>query len=136
MPIVSEAQRRAMWAAAEGRSTLGIPKKVGKECVAADAASAGIAAGIVFVAPDGDILLMRRAGQAGVDNFVGHWSLPGGKGEPGETPEEAARRESAEELGNMAPDGPMKLLDMQATPTGMVFFTFTQPVDTKFWPRI
>lgn len=31
MPAVSEAQRRAMWAAREGRSTLGIPKKVGEE---------------------------------------------------------------------------------------------------------
>lgn len=33
MPTVSEAQRRAMWAAAEGHSTLGIPKSVGKEFV-------------------------------------------------------------------------------------------------------
>jgi hypothetical protein len=31
MPPRSEAQRRAMRAAAEGKSTLGIPKKVGKE---------------------------------------------------------------------------------------------------------
>jgi hypothetical protein len=30
-PPVSEAQRRAMFAAREGRSTLGIPKKVGQE---------------------------------------------------------------------------------------------------------
>lgn len=36
MPTVSEAQRRAMWAAAEGHSTLGIPKEVGKEFVEAD----------------------------------------------------------------------------------------------------
>lgn len=36
MPAVSEAQRRAMWAAAEGRSTLGIPQEVGKEFVGAD----------------------------------------------------------------------------------------------------
>lgn len=35
-PPKSEAQRRAMWAAAEGRSTLGIPEKVGKEFVGAD----------------------------------------------------------------------------------------------------
>lgn len=37
MPPVSEAQRRAMYAASEGKSTLGIPKKVAKEFVAADA---------------------------------------------------------------------------------------------------
>jgi hypothetical protein len=31
MPPVSERQRRAMHAAASGHSTIGIPKKVGKE---------------------------------------------------------------------------------------------------------
>jgi len=36
MPPVSQAQRGAMHAAASGKSTLGIPKKVGKEFVAAD----------------------------------------------------------------------------------------------------
>jgi hypothetical protein len=36
MPPVSEAQRRAMRAAAAGKSTLGIPKKVGAEFSAAD----------------------------------------------------------------------------------------------------
>jgi len=36
MPIVSQAQRGAMYAAAEGKSTLGIPKSVGKEFVASD----------------------------------------------------------------------------------------------------
>jgi hypothetical protein len=39
MPAVSEAQRRAMFAAAAGKSTLGIPQKVGKEF--ADATPAG-----------------------------------------------------------------------------------------------
>jgi hypothetical protein len=34
-PPVSEPQRRAMFAAANGKSTLGIPKKVGKEFVGA-----------------------------------------------------------------------------------------------------
>lgn len=36
MPSVSGAQHRAMEAAAHGHSTLGIPKKVGKDFVAAD----------------------------------------------------------------------------------------------------
>lgn len=35
MPYKSEAQRAAMYAAAAGKSTLGIPKKVGKEFVKA-----------------------------------------------------------------------------------------------------
>lgn len=36
MPPVSEAQRRAMYSASEGKSNVGIPKKVGKEFVEAD----------------------------------------------------------------------------------------------------
>jgi hypothetical protein len=36
MPSVSEAQRKAMFAASEGKSTLGIPKSVGKEFADAD----------------------------------------------------------------------------------------------------
>ena len=36
MPVVSQAQRAAMHAAAAGKSTLGIPKKVGAEFVASD----------------------------------------------------------------------------------------------------
>lgn len=40
MPVVSEAQRRAMYAAKEGKSTLGIPQKVGAEFIAATPAGA------------------------------------------------------------------------------------------------
>ena len=36
MPPKSEAQRRAMGTAMSGKSTLGIPKKVGKEFIASD----------------------------------------------------------------------------------------------------
>jgi hypothetical protein len=36
MPPVSQAQRAAMHAAASGKSTIGIPKDVGQEFVAAD----------------------------------------------------------------------------------------------------
>jgi len=35
LPIKSEQQMRAMYAAAAGKSTLGIPKKVGKEFIKA-----------------------------------------------------------------------------------------------------
>lgn len=35
MPVVSKRQRRAMYAAEEGKSTLGIPPKVGREFIAA-----------------------------------------------------------------------------------------------------
>lgn len=39
MPYVSEAQRKAMYAASEGRSTLGISSSVGKRFVKAGPAS-------------------------------------------------------------------------------------------------
>ena len=38
MPSVSRQQQRAMFAAASGHSTLGIPKSVGKDFAAADIA--------------------------------------------------------------------------------------------------
>ena len=44
MPYVSKAQGRAMYAAAEGKSTLGIPKSVGQDFVAAGPASAKLPA--------------------------------------------------------------------------------------------
>jgi len=36
MPPKSQQQRKAMWAAASGKSTLGIPRKVGKEFAESD----------------------------------------------------------------------------------------------------
>lgn len=36
MPMKSESQRKAMHAAAKGKSTIGIPKKVGKEFAKSD----------------------------------------------------------------------------------------------------
>ena len=42
MPYTSKAQQAAMYAAASGKSTLGIPKKVGKEFVKAGKAQANL----------------------------------------------------------------------------------------------
>lgn len=50
----------------------------------------------VIVNEDGRILLARRG--PGMD-LEGLWEFPGGKIEPGETPEEGLRRELEEELG-------------------------------------
>ena len=151
MPIKSEQQRKAMEAAAHGHSTLGIPKKVGEEFIQADgvglAANGGLrmkldacddaqghAAGIVFVAPDGDILLLRRSGAE--DNFAHHWGLPGGGVEDGETPEIGAAREAREEVGFDADPSGFKPLDRTKTPTGLAFHTFALPVKEKFIPKL
>jgi acetyl-CoA carboxylase carboxyl transferase subunit beta len=53
------------------------------------------AAGAVVVGTDGRVLLVRR----GRAPAKGDWSLPGGKLEPGESPEEAVVREVREETG-------------------------------------
>lgn len=131
MPAVSTAQRKAMFAAAEGESKLGIPRAVGKEFIAKDAK--GHASGILYVAPDGDVLLLRRASTE--KNYGGYWALPGGKAEAGETAEDTAVRESTEELGS-AIEGKRRMLDQRITPTGMAFHTFAQAVPKKFWPTL
>jgi 8-oxo-dGTP pyrophosphatase MutT (NUDIX family) len=133
MPPVSEKQRKAMYAAAEGKSTLGIPKKVGEEFVGADATN-GNAAGVIFVAPDGDILLMRRS--ADEKNYGGWWGLPGGKAEAGEEPLAAARREVKEETGFDCSKGLLKIFDSVVTPNKMAFHTYASGVDEKFAPKM
>lgn len=62
------------------------------------------AAGILFV-HDGYVLLLKRAGAP----HRGTWGFPGGGIEAGETPEQAARRETREEIG-MTYDGPLRSL--------------------------
>lgn len=61
----------------------------------ADSAAAPRAAGILFITPDDRVLLIRRVG----GEHAGTWAFPGGWLEPGETPEQAARRECEEEVG-------------------------------------
>jgi len=53
------------------------------------------AAGILFVVGN-KILLLKRSEEG---DHPGEWALPGGKLEPMETPEQAARREVFEECG-------------------------------------
>lgn len=57
MPMKSKAQMGAMHAAAEGKSTLGIPKKVGKEFVAAGKAQKNLPSRVKSNAP------MRTSGR-------------------------------------------------------------------------
>ena len=53
----------------------------------------------ILLAPDRSFLLASRpAGKV----YAGYWEFPGGKIEPGETPEDAILRELAEELGVQA----------------------------------
>lgn len=111
-----------------------IPQSVGREFTKDQAPRA---AGIIFVAPDGAVLLLCRSAQEA--NYGGHWALPGGKGEPGETPWKTACREAEEEIGGAnchAWLGEPTVVDEVETPTGMIFTTFVQPVRYRFVPEI
>lgn len=91
------------------------------------------AAGMLFVAPDGDVLLLRRS--LIETNFAGHWALPGGGVEDGETPELGAERECREEIGE-CPRGARQKIDQRNTPNGWIFHTFAQRVADKFTPKL
>ena len=60
---------------------------------------------VVYAERDGQILLLKRAGGA----LSGQYFLPGGAVDPGELPEEAARRELEEESG-LTIDGELELI--------------------------
>lgn len=82
-----------------------------------------IAAGVMFVDPSADVLLLRRSSTE--ENFAGHWAFPGGKGDRGETAEQAASRECLEEIGYEPEE--LILIDEKVTPKGMVFLTYASP---------
>ena len=60
---------------------------------------------VVYAERDGQILLLKRNGGA----LSGQWFLPGGAAEPGELPEDVARRELLEESG-LHIDGELELV--------------------------
>lgn len=95
MPAKSPAQERLMQAAAHTPGGYGgVPQSVGKEFVRADN-DTKYCAGILFRSGK-NFLLVKRA-----DN--GMWESPGGHVQEGETREQAAVRECAEEIGVVPP---------------------------------
>jgi predicted NUDIX family NTP pyrophosphohydrolase len=52
-----------------------------------------------------EVLLAHPGGPYWADRDAGHWTIPKGEVEPGETVEDVARREFHEETGHPAPDG-------------------------------
>jgi 8-oxo-dGTP pyrophosphatase MutT (NUDIX family) len=110
----------------------GGPEAGGREDIAANIAAfarvAAPAAGLkpasvaVCVVQADDVLsllITRRA--ATLRNHAGQWALPGGRRDPGETVEDAARRELREETGvSVGPEAVLGLLDDYVTRSGYV----------------
>lgn len=92
------------------------------------------AAGTLFVAPDGEVLVVRRS--AAARDYPGHWSIPAGELEGEETAEDAARREAIEEVGDSWGGEAIerRLAHRAMAQGGGHFTTFVQPVAQKFTP--
>ena len=78
---------------------------------------ASVALCVVFRRDERCLLLTRRA--AGLRSHAGQWALPGGGRDPGESAEDAARRELREETGvRVGPDDVLGVLDDYVTRSG------------------
>lgn len=89
------------------------------------------AAGVAFI-HDGKALFLRRA--AGGDHG-GEWNFPGGGIEPGETPQQAAVRETLEEAGYAVPGGADNLsFIVCAAGEAVNYSTFAMALDAPFTP--
>lgn len=74
----------------------------------------------VALCTDGTTLLITRRA-AGLRAHAGQWALPGGRRDPGESVEDAARRELVEETGlHVGPDAVLGRLDDYVTRSGYV----------------
>jgi 8-oxo-dGTP pyrophosphatase MutT (NUDIX family) len=99
--------------------------------LALDEAPLPTAAGITFITPDGLALFLKRSAAS---DQPGTWAWPGGGIEGNETPEEAARRETSEEIG-FTPEGELEEVDLQAHDQG-AFQTFSSRVGEHFLPKL
>ena len=135
MPFKSEEQRRAMYAAAAGKSTIGIPEEVGKKFVAHRNDEHVRAAGIMIQAADtGRVLLVKRSDMS--EHHPGEWAFPAGKIEDGENPLGAAIRECEEEVKYVnrysAAHAPVAV----QVSDGVEFHAYHQVIPEEFTPEI
>lgn len=135
MPAVSKKQEKAMYAAASGHSTLGIPKKVGREFTAQDGNSIK-GAGIMFLTPDDEALFLLRSPTS---NHPNEYDFPGGKADDDEDPEETATREAAEETGARPYGELSEIADTSSkddSGSNVDFITYRQFIRHKFTPKL
>lgn len=87
-----------------------------------------VAAGVVLKAPTGRWLFLKRS-DAG--DHAGTWAFPGGKIEGGESPEQAAKRELAEETGHHTSN-----VEFIHQNNSGAFHTFAAAVSDEFKPDL
>jgi 8-oxo-dGTP pyrophosphatase MutT (NUDIX family) len=90
------------------------------------------AAGAILMTPDGKALFLKRGASS---DHPGTWAFPGGMTEGNETPEETARREIHEEIGDYTFDS-MSEFDDQVDDNGLGFTTYVVPVGEDFEPKL
>jgi 8-oxo-dGTP pyrophosphatase MutT (NUDIX family) len=90
------------------------------------------AAGVLFETPDKRILFLRRSGEG---DQAGIWAFPGGKIEDGETPQQAAVRECAEEMGGGPGIDDLEQI-AHTQDRGVDYTTFRCEVAEPFTPRL
>lgn len=91
--------------------------------------------GIALVERDGCYLIRQRPAAAG-SPLPGYWEFPGGKREPGETAESAARRECREEAGLDVAIRGLRMVVNHAYPHGLLELSFfdATPLDRAAEP--
>lgn len=103
---------------------------------AAPVATAGMnsGAGVMFMSPNGSVLFLRRSEQG---DEAGKWAFPGGRTEPGETPEVTARREAKEEVGNDCGGDCGRMVQADQRQVGATnFTTYLAPAPREFQPQL
>lgn len=123
-----DALRQSIHASLQGFDVLGLPDATtarGRAAVALVISEEGPGARLAGMAEhsiwsqQAATILTRRAGH--LRHHANQWALPGGRIEPGETPEQAALRELQEEVQLvLAPDAILGRLDDYATRSGFV----------------
>lgn len=94
----------------------------------------GRAASILFAAPGGKALFLRRS--ADEENYPDTWALPGGKADEDEEFGDCAAREAGEETGRDCAADMLHEVDRKRTPYGWDHVTFISPVDEEFEPTL
>ncbi|WP_051382441.1 NUDIX domain-containing protein [Bradyrhizobium sp. Tv2a-2] len=91
------------------------------------------AAGIALVTDDGKMLFVKRA--EGGDH-AGEWGIPAGKIEAGETAEQAAIRETMEEVGYTIKETDERVQLSQIANSDVEFTTFFHRLEGEFEPKL